>query len=101
MLATALLFGPTPAPAASRRCRRLLEHARENVELEAHVSSSLAGLEAMQDRFDEARTLYARSRQIYLDLGLRMPLVGLTQVSGLVELLAGRRKRQARAPRRV
>jgi class 3 adenylate cyclase/tetratricopeptide (TPR) repeat protein len=89
VLATALLFGPTPAPTASRRCRRLLEHARENVELEAHVSSSLAGLEAMQDRFDQARILYARSRQIYLDLGLRMPLIGLTQVSGLVELLAG------------
>jgi tetratricopeptide (TPR) repeat protein len=89
VLATALLFGPTPAPTAARRCRRLLEHARENVELEAHVSSSLAGLEAMQGRFDEARALCARSREIYLDLGLRMPLVGLTQVSGLVELLAG------------
>jgi class 3 adenylate cyclase/tetratricopeptide (TPR) repeat protein len=89
VLATALLFGPTPAPAASRRCRRLLEHARENVELEANVSSSLAGLEAMQGRFDEARALYVRSREIFRDLGLRMPLVGLTQVSGLVELLAG------------
>ena len=43
VLATALLFGPTPAPTASRRCRRLLEHARENVELEAHVSSSSPG----------------------------------------------------------
>ena len=47
------------------------------------------GSRRCRDRFDEARTLYARSRQIYLDLGLRMPLVGLTQVSGLVELLAG------------
>ena len=89
VLAAALLFGPTAARTASRRCRRLLEHGRQNIELEAHVSSSLAGLEAMQGRFDEARALYGRSREIYLDLGQRMPLVGLTQVSGLVELLAG------------
>ena len=89
VLATALLFGPTAARTASRRCRRLLEHGRQNIELQAHVSSSLAGLEAMQGRFEEARALYARSREIYVDLGQRMPLVGLTQVSGLVELLAG------------
>ena len=89
VLATALLFGPTPAPSASRRCRRLLTQGHENIVLEAHVSSSLAGLEAMLGRFDEARALFRRSREIYLDLGLRVALVGLTQLSGLVELLAG------------
>jgi hypothetical protein len=43
------------------------------------VSSSLAGLEAMQGRFDE-HALYGGAG-VYGDLGLRMPLVGLTQVS--------------------
>jgi tetratricopeptide (TPR) repeat protein len=88
-LCTALLYGPAEAKAATGRCREILERARGNPLLESNVASSLAGLEAMQGRFAEARSLYERARQIYSELGLRMQLVGLTQISGPIELLAG------------
>jgi tetratricopeptide (TPR) repeat protein len=88
-LCTALLFGPARTEEAAGLCRELLGRATGNLLLEANVAASLSGLEAMRGRFDEARSLYGRGRAIYRDLGLPMPLAGLTQVSGLVELLAG------------
>ncbi|MGI8973527.1 MAG: hypothetical protein ACR2HI_05050, partial [Gaiella sp.] len=56
--------------------------------VEAAVLSSLAGLVAMQARFDEARRVYARSRRLWEELGLRYAVAGLTQVGGEIELLA-------------
>jgi ATP/maltotriose-dependent transcriptional regulator MalT len=43
----------------------------------------------MLGRFDEARDAYGRSRAIYEELGLRMPLAGLTTIGAELELLAG------------
>ena len=88
-LCTALLYGPAEASAAAERCRELLEGARGNLVLEANVASSLAGLVAMLGRWSESRSLYGRARDIFEELGLRMPLAGLTQLTGPIELLAG------------
>jgi class 3 adenylate cyclase len=89
LLCSTLLFGPAEAAAAARRCRELLERSRGNLLLEANVAASLSGLEAMLGRFEEARALYAQSRQIFGELGLRVSLAGVTQISGPVETLAG------------
>lgn len=56
---------------------------------QANVLASLAELEAMLGRFDPAREAYRRARAIYEELGLRMPLAGLTTIGAELELLAG------------
>jgi class 3 adenylate cyclase/tetratricopeptide (TPR) repeat protein len=89
VLCIALLYGPVPAPRAIARCRELLAEARGNPLGEAAVLSSLAGLQAMQGAFEEARTSAARARAIYDERALRLPIAGLTQITGPAELLAG------------
>jgi class 3 adenylate cyclase/tetratricopeptide (TPR) repeat protein len=89
VLCTSLLFGPAPAPQAITRCRELLAEARGNPLGEAAVLSSLAGLYAMQGAFDDARSSAERARAIYEERGLRLPIAGLTQITGPAELLAG------------
>src|SRR5262249_41500808 len=66
-LALALHSGPTPAPDAIRRCRRLLEQG--DVTSWAKVLPILAGLEAMRGRFDEARLLHDRATEATEELG--------------------------------
>lgn len=56
--------------------------------MEANIVTSLAGLRAMRGDFEEARALYGRAGAIYGDLGLRLSLVGLSEIVGFVELLA-------------
>ena len=89
VLCTALLYGPTPAEDAIRRCEVLMRGAKGNLLLEANVLASLAGLAAMRRAFDEARTAYQRARAVYEELGLELLVAGLTSISGPVELLAG------------
>jgi class 3 adenylate cyclase/predicted ATPase len=89
LLCTALLFGPAPVSDAVRRCEEVLESARGNIVLEAHVSTSLAGLVAMQADFERARELYGRAGEIYETLGLRLPRIGWAEVVASVEVLAG------------
>jgi len=88
-LCTGLLYGPTPAEDASERCRSLLSEAEGRPATQANVLASLAELEAMLGRFSEARDAYRRARAIYEELGLRMPLAGLTTIGAELELLAG------------
>jgi tetratricopeptide (TPR) repeat protein len=88
-LCTALLYGPTPAPVAVRRCRALLPSAAGRRVQEANVRSALAGLEAMGGSFDAAREHLSRARATYEELALRFAIAGLTQIEGEVELLAG------------
>jgi class 3 adenylate cyclase/tetratricopeptide (TPR) repeat protein len=89
VLCTTLLLGPAHAEEAARRCEDLLEQASGNRLMEASVATALAGLQAMRGEFDEARSLCARARSIYEDLGLKLPLVAWTEIAGMVELLAG------------
>jgi len=88
-LCTGLLYGPTPAAEAAERCRALLSEAEGRPGTQANVLASLAELEAMLGRWDEARQAYSLARAIYEELGLRMPLAGLTTIGAELELLAG------------
>jgi tetratricopeptide (TPR) repeat protein len=88
-LCTALLYGPAPVPDAVERAEAILASAEGNTVLRAHVSTSLAGLLAMQGDFDRARELYTEAGAVYEKLGLRLPWVGWTDVAGSIELLAG------------
>jgi class 3 adenylate cyclase/tetratricopeptide (TPR) repeat protein len=88
-LAMALYWGPTPAPEAIERAERTLVQARGNHAVESTFLVSLAGLHAMSDRFDEARSLLVRGEGIAEELGFKLWLAGFSLVSGDVELLAG------------
>ncbi|HEX6701942.1 MAG TPA: hypothetical protein VF101_14540, partial [Gaiellaceae bacterium] len=89
ILCTSLLFGPTHAETAIERCHEVLAGARRTPLLEANVASSLAGLEAMVGDVDAARARCLDAAAIFEELGLRMTLAGLSQIAGMVELLAG------------
>jgi class 3 adenylate cyclase/tetratricopeptide (TPR) repeat protein len=88
-LARAMYFGPTPAPEALVRCEQILEQAVRDRTVEARVTVAIAALEAMRGRFDRARDLYWRSKNILGDLGLRPLLAAHTEVLSSVEALAG------------
>ena len=88
-LCTSLLFGPAPADDAAARCRELLERAGNSPLLEANVRSSLAALVGIAGALDEARRQYRRAYELYEELGLRLPLAGLSQLVGSLELAAG------------
>jgi class 3 adenylate cyclase/predicted ATPase len=89
LLCMCLLHGPTPVAVAAARAEEMLAEATTNAALQANVMTALAELKAMQKSFDEAHELLAAARKTYEELGLRLALVGLMQVQGLVELLAG------------
>jgi class 3 adenylate cyclase/tetratricopeptide (TPR) repeat protein len=88
-LCTSLLWGPAAAAEAIERCEEMLAWSRGSRVMEANISISLAGLKGMRGDFEEARALAAGARQTYRELGLRLAVAGLTQVSGPLELLAG------------
>jgi tetratricopeptide (TPR) repeat protein len=88
-LCTSLLWGPAPAPEAIERCEEMLAWSRRSRVMEANIGISLAGLKAMRGDFEQARALAGSARQTYRELGLRLAVAGLTQVSGPLELLAG------------
>jgi class 3 adenylate cyclase/tetratricopeptide (TPR) repeat protein len=88
-LAVALQWGPTPAPEAVRRGQEMLDRAAGRPVIEGALLYQLAFAHAMCGRPQRARALYAQGREILDQLGLRGKAAGSTQVSGVVELLAG------------
>jgi tetratricopeptide (TPR) repeat protein len=88
-LCTSLLYGPTPAAVAVERCGELMEGARGSPLREAVVLSSLAGLQAMRGKVDDAREEYRRAREILAELELPFFIAGLSVISGPIELAAG------------
>jgi class 3 adenylate cyclase len=88
VLGTALLWGPTPVGEAMSRCEKLLAEAEGNEPLRANVIAALAGLCALRADFDAARSLRTEAEEVYRDLGQRMSIAGLTQVSAHIERLA-------------
>ena len=88
-LASALLWGPAHASDAIQRCEQIVDSAGGDLLVEGKTLLILAGLYAFQGRFDEARRTFARSRQIVEELGLSLTLASGTQVSGMIEMLAG------------
>ena len=87
-LAVTYHMGPTPADDAIRRCDELLGLARGDRTVEAGVLGVLAGLNAMQGRFAEGRTLFAQGLAILEELGLDLRMATRRTISGMIELLA-------------
>ena len=89
LYAQALHHGPTPVPEAVQRCEALLAEHLAAPTFEAGLSTTLAGLRAMQGRFDEARELYAASIAVYEEFGLRFRRAVRSIVGAQIESLAG------------
>ncbi len=88
-LATSSVYGPTPVDEAAALCTQLLETIGGDQKTDALVRASLSRLEAMRGNFEEARTLYRRSRATLQEFGWKL-FAALTSLdSGAVELLAG------------
>ncbi len=87
-IASSLFFGPTSAPEGIRRCEAILSEVEANLAASADVLQPLAGLHAMQGRFDEARELLATSEAAFEELGLTLSSA-VSHHAATVELLAG------------
>ncbi|HYA08651.1 MAG TPA: adenylate/guanylate cyclase domain-containing protein, partial [Gaiellaceae bacterium] len=90
VLCTTLLWGPAHTDIAIVRCERIRDEASGNAPLRANALTALGGLRAMRCEFDDARALCAEAEEVYSEYGLRMSIAGLTQITGPLELLAGR-----------
>jgi tetratricopeptide (TPR) repeat protein len=89
-LATCAQLGPTPVPDAIAIVERVLAELEGDRKSEAYTLRALANLEAMRGRFDEARSLYRRSRATLDELGWRFDAALTSAIaSGPVELVAG------------
>jgi DNA-binding SARP family transcriptional activator/tetratricopeptide (TPR) repeat protein len=86
-LASAALWGPTPAPEGIRRCERFLAEVGSRTG-EAVILNHLAGLYAMQDQVARAHELLARGRAIFDDLGATMTSA-VTEPASFVAMLTG------------
>ena len=73
---------------AIERCEAIREEVRGNLHATADVLQPLAGLHAMEGRFDEARALLATSDAAFEELGLTLSSA-VSHHAAMVELLAG------------
>jgi DNA-binding SARP family transcriptional activator len=87
-LASAALWGPTPAPEGIRRCERYLAEVGAQRTGEAVILNHLAGLYAMQDRVAHAQQLLSRGMAIFEDLGATMTSA-VTHPASFVAMLTG------------
>jgi len=83
------LFGPTRVGVAIERCRAILNGAQGEGRVAAAALRALAGLHAMEGRFEEAWACVARDGAILRDLGLKVVVGSSTELAGIVGLLAG------------
>ncbi len=89
-IATALYFGPTPAPDAITRSRELLADAGAS-DAGAAILAYLGGLEAQRGDFGRARELLDTAQSRFEDLGLlRATLNTCAALRADIEMLAGR-----------
>ena len=89
LLVGADLFGPTPIPVARAHCEDVMRMLPGQRRIEASATRALAGLSAMDGRFDEALSLLERDREILEDLGLRVAAASAAEIAGSVQLLRG------------
>jgi len=87
-LASAALWGPTPATEGIRLCDRYLEEVGSHQTGEAVILNHLAGLYAMQGRAEEARQALARGLAAFEELGVTMTS-SVTHPASFVAMLAG------------
>jgi len=96
-LAWTAVDGPTGVAEAIRRCEDTLRRFAGHRAVEARVWRALALLRAMRGEFPAARSLVARSREAFTDLGQRYWLAATDEVAGRVAWLAGDRGGAERA----
>ena len=87
-IASSMMFGPTPVPTAIDRCDAIRDEVGDNLLAVASVLEPLAGLHAMEGRFDEARALLATSDSAFEELGLSLNSA-VSHHTAMVEMLAG------------
>jgi predicted ATPase/class 3 adenylate cyclase len=87
-VASSLFFGPTPVPEAIRRCEEIRVEVGANPGSEAWTLRSLAGLYAMDGRFESARELLAAGNATFEELG-QTRNSSVSDIDGIVEILAG------------
>jgi tetratricopeptide (TPR) repeat protein len=87
-IASSLFFGPTPAADGIRRCEAIRSEVEPHLAATAELLQPLAGLHAMQGRFDAARELLATSEAAFGELGLTLSSA-VSHHAAMVELLAG------------
>jgi tetratricopeptide (TPR) repeat protein len=87
-IATGAFWGPVHVDEGLSLCEEIDNTSNANPLVEARCLWSRAGLQAMKGNFDEARTLFAKARNIQTEFGQTLALAFGTQISGLIELLA-------------
>src|SRR5215470_5931248 len=87
-LASAALWGPTPAPEEIRRCRDYLDEIGNHPIGRAEILLNLAGLYAMQDDFAAAQATLNTAKSLLEALGPTMT-AAMIQPAALIAMLAG------------
>jgi tetratricopeptide (TPR) repeat protein len=86
-LASTVYFGTTPANDAIAQIEGLLEQVSDR-SVEASMLLKLAGLHAMEGRFDVARSVYERSKAMRAEMGQEYQVAALSRFADEVGLLA-------------
>jgi len=87
-LATAALWGPTPAPEGIQRCKDYLDEIGNHSIGRAEILLNLAGLHALQDDFAAAQATLRTAKSMLENLGPTMT-AAITQPAALIAMLAG------------
>jgi len=87
-LASAALWGPTPAPEGIQRCKDYLDEIGNHSIGKAEILLNLAGLYAMQDDFAAAEETLGSAKTLLDTLGATITAV-ITQPAALIAMLAG------------
>jgi DNA-binding SARP family transcriptional activator len=87
-LASAALWGPTPAAEGIRRCADYLDEVGNHPRGQAVILNHVAGLYAMQDQFEMAYATLSRAKSFLDTLGPTMTSA-VTQPAAFVAMLAG------------
>ncbi len=87
--AAAKYHGPAPVSEGRAFIDALPRSAFESAKVAAFMAEVTAGLDAMEERFEEARAQIARAKSVADDFGLELRSAAISQYSGAVEDLAG------------
>jgi DNA-binding SARP family transcriptional activator len=87
-LASAALWGPAPASEGIRHCEDYLDEVGNHPRGQAVILNHMAGLYAMQDQFDTARSTLSRAKA-YLDILGPTMTAAVTQPAAFIAMLAG------------
>src|SRR6185437_5154300 len=87
-LASAALWGPTPASEGIKRCEGYLDEIGNHPSAQAAILLDMAGLQAMQDEVTAAQATLSRARSLLDTLGPTMT-TAVTQPAAVVAMLTG------------